>query len=80
MYSDFLNKISDSRDSVAPIKEITIKNNTREWFDNEIAEAIKIREKYFKKFKKSNLQVGYNYFIEAKCNTQKQLKQKKWIF
>ena len=49
-YSDLLNKISDTIDNVARIKEIRIKNNTQEWFDNEIAEAIKIREKYFKKF------------------------------
>ena len=59
-YSDLLNKISDTIDRVPPIKEIIIKNNTQEWFDeineinefNEIVEAIKIREKYFKKFKK----------------------------
>ena len=43
-YSDLLNKISDTLDRVAPIKEIRIRNNTQEWFDNEIAEAIKIRE------------------------------------
>ena len=55
VYSDLLHKISDTIDSVAPIKEIRIKNNTQEWFDNEIAEAIKIREKYFKKLKKLNL-------------------------
>ena len=48
-YSDLLNKISDRIDSVAPIKIIRIKNNTQEWFHNEISEAIKIREKYFKK-------------------------------
>ena len=46
-YSDLLNKISDTTESAATIKEIRIKNNTQEWFDNEIAEAIKIREKYF---------------------------------
>ena len=40
-YSDLLNDISDTMDSVAPIKEIRIKN-TQEWFDNEIAEAIKL--------------------------------------
>ena len=79
-YSDLLNKISDTIDSVAPIKEIRIKNNTQEWFDNEIAEAIKIREKYFKKFKKSNLQIDYNFYIEAKYNTQKLIKQKKKNF
>ena len=79
-YSDLLNKISDTIDNVAPIKEIRIKNNTQEWFDNEIAEAIKIREKYFKKFKKSNLQIDYTFYIEAKYNTQKLIKQKKKIF
>ena len=54
-YSDLLNKISETINNVAPVKEIRIKNNTQEWFDNEIAEALKIREKYFKKFKKSNV-------------------------
>ena len=60
-YSDLLNKISDTIYSVVPIKEIRIKN--------EIAEAIKIREKYFKKLKKSNLQIDYNVYIEVKYNT-----------
>ena len=59
------------------MKEIRIKNNTQEWFDNEIAEAIIIREKYFKKFKKSNLQIDYDFDNEAKYNTQKLIKQKK---
>ena len=54
------------------MKKIRIKNNTQEWFDNEIAEAIKTREKYFKKLKKSNLQIDYN--------TQKLTKQKKIEF
>ena len=56
-YSDLLNKISDTMDNVAPIKEIRIKNNKQKWFDNEITEAMKTREKYFKKFKKLNLQI-----------------------
>ena len=33
-YSDLLNKISDTIDNVAPIKEIRIKNNTKEWLDD----------------------------------------------
>ena len=79
-HSDLLNKISDTIDSVAPIKETKIKNNTQEWFDNETAEAIKIRGKYFKKFKKSNLQIDYNFYIDVKYNTQKLIKQKKIEF
>ena len=73
-YSDLLNKISDTIDSVASIKEIRMKNNTQEWFDYEISEAIKIKEKYFKKSKKSNLQIGYNFYIEVKYNTHKLVK------
>ena len=41
---------------------------------------MKIREKYLKKFKKSNLQIDYNFYIEAKYNTQKLIKQKKIKF
>ena len=29
---------------MAPLKEITIKNNTENWFDNEIPEAVSIRK------------------------------------
>ena len=74
-YSDLVNKISDTLDYVAQIK-----NNTQDWLDNEIAEAIKTREKYLKKLKKSNLQIDYNFSIEAKYNTQKLIKQKKIDF
>ena len=51
-----------------------MKNNTQEWFDYEISEAIKIKEKYFKKSKKSDLQIGYNFYIEVKYNTHKLVK------
>ena len=48
-YSDLLNKISDTIHNIAPIKEIRIKTTKQDWFDNETAEATKIREKYFKR-------------------------------
>ena len=72
--------MSDAIANVAPIKEIIIKNNTQDQFDNEIAEVVKTREKYLKKIKKSNLQIDYNFYIEAKHNTQKLVKQKKIEF
>ena len=62
---------------VSPTKEIRIKNNTRDWFDNEITEAINITEKYFKQFKKSNLRIDYDFYIETKYNTRKLIKLKK---
>ena len=39
--------IPDKINNVTPIKD-----NKQDWFDNEIADALKIREKYFKKVKK----------------------------
>ena len=41
---------------------------------------MKIREKNLKKFKKLNLQIDYNFYIEAKYNTKKLIKQKKMNF
>ena len=79
-YTDLVKKISNTIDSVAPIKELRIKNNTQGWFDNEIADAIKIRDKYFKKFKKSNLHIDYDFYIEAKYNVKKLIKQRKKSF
>ena len=75
--TDLVKKISNTTDSVAPIKELRIKNNTQGWFDNEIADAIKIRDKYFKKFKKSNQHIDYDFYIEAKYNVKKLIKQRK---
>ena len=79
-YTDLVKKISNTIDSVAPIKELRIKNNTQGWFDNEIADAINIRDKYFKKFKKSNLHIDYDFYIEAKCNVKKLIKHIKKEF
>ena len=61
-------------------KKVRIKNKTQEWFGKEIAETIKTREKYFKMFKKSNLQIAYNFYNETKYNTLKLIKQKKLYF
>ena len=45
----------DVIDKVAPIKERRIKKNCQEWFDGEIVDEIKNRDKLFKKLKKSKL-------------------------
>ena len=51
-YDDFIQKIMVAIDLVAPIKERRIKPNSREWFDGEIYEAIKNRDKLLKIFLK----------------------------
>ena len=49
-YDDFIQKIMVAIDKVAPIKERRIKHNSQEWFDGEISETIKNRDKLLQKF------------------------------
>ena len=42
---------------IAPLKTARIKNTSNEWFDREIAEKLGIRDKLFKKFKSSRLNI-----------------------
>ena len=42
---------------VAPIKESRLKHNSQEWFDGEIFEAIRNRDKLLKKVKRSRLHI-----------------------
>ena len=44
-------------DKVAPINKRRLKHNSQEWFDGEISEAIKNRDKLLKKFKISGLHI-----------------------
>ena len=65
---------------IAPIKEIRIKGNTQPWFDEEIIEEIRIREKMFSKFKKSKLHVDNVNYKKARNRVQSKIKEKKKNF
>ena len=51
--SDFIDKLMSVIDKIAPIKEIRVKGNSKPWFDGDISERIKIRDKLKKKYKNS---------------------------
>ena len=51
-YSNFIHKLMEITDKVAPVKSKRIKRNSQEWFDSEISEKIIIRDKLLKKYKK----------------------------
>ena len=53
-------------DKVAPTKERRVKQNYQEWFDGEIADEIKNRDKLFKKFKKSKLHIDKDIYNAAR--------------
>ena len=79
-YSDFINKLTGVINSIAPMKQRKMKNNSQEWYDGEVAEKIAIRDKLFKKFKKSKLNVDKDLFKEARNNVESLIKNKKKTF
>ena len=76
-YGDFIQKIMVTTDKVAPTKERRIKHNSQEWFDGEISEAIKNRDKLLKKFKKSRLHIDKELYNAARYKVHKLIFNKK---
>ena len=79
-YNDFIQKIMNIIDKVAPLKEIQVKQNSQEWFDWEIADEIKNLDKLFRKFKKSKLQLTKIFIMRQGINYRKLLLTKKEHF
>ena len=79
-YSDFIDKLTKVIDCIAPLKKSKIKNKSQDWFDREIAEKIAIRDKLFKKFKKSRLHVDNEIYLESKKEVKNLIKSKKLEF
>ena len=80
VYSNFTQKVMGVIDLVAPIKSRRIKQNSQEWFDGEVAEKINIRDKLFKEFKKSKLQIDKEIHKIARYEVQKLISYKKKKF
>ena len=79
-YSDLVEKITETINKIAPMKQSRIKSNSQDWFDGEVAEKIAIRENLFKKFKKSQLQIDKELYNEARNRVFNLIKKKKKEF
>ena len=79
-YTDFIDKLVSVINKIAPIKTIRAKNHTEEWFDGEVSENILIRDKLFKKYKKSRLHVDKEIFNAARNKVQNLITKKKRMF
>ena len=44
-YQDLLNKFMNVIDKIVPLKQIRVKSNSKPWFDGEIWEKIRVRDK-----------------------------------
>ena len=56
-FLDLVKKILRVVNKIAPFKDLRIKNNTQDWLDDEVTEAIKLREKRLKYFKSTKLHI-----------------------
>ena len=64
-FVDFSDKLMQAVDEIAPYREFRVKGHTEDWFDSEIMERIKNRDKLLKKYKKSKLEVYHQIYRKA---------------
>ena len=82
-YLDLVEKILSMVDKIAPFKDLRIKNSTQDWFDDEVAKAIKLSEKRLKQFKSTRLHIDEYHAVklikqEEKSFLQRKIKRKYW--
>ena len=76
-YNNFIHKLIEVVNKIAPLKTVRIKNRSSENFDREIAEKLSLRNKLFKKFKSSRLNIAWEIYKEARNDVQRLVKYKK---
>ena len=67
-------------DKIAPCRNNWIKGNTQKWFDSKVLEKLNARDKLFKKFKKSRLNIDKELYKKAKYDASKLIATKKQAF
>ena len=77
---DLVEKILFVVHKIAPLKDLRNNNNTQDWFDDEVAKAIKLRKNRVKQFKSTKLYIDKDLCKEAKYHAVKLIKQKKSQF
>ena len=60
--NNFFQKLIVLVNNIAPLKTARIKNASNKWFDSGIAEKLSIRDKLFKKFKSSRLNINWEIY------------------
>ena len=76
-YSDFFQKLMTVIDNVAPCQTKRVKGNIQNWFDGEVLEKLRSRDKLFKAFKKTRLHIDKELYKKARYDAQKLIAIKK---
>ena len=64
-------------DKIAPYKSKRVKGNTSKWFDGEVIEKLNLRNKLFKKFRRSRLHIDKELYKKSKYDAVKLTVSKK---
>ena len=76
-YNDFFHKLIEVVNRIVPLKTVRKKNASSEWSDSETAEKLSVRDKLFKKFKLSSLNIDWEINKEARNDVQRLIQYKK---
>ena len=78
-YNDFFQKMIEVVNNIAPLKTVRIKNTSNEWFDREIAEKLSKKDKIFKKFKSSRLNIDWEIYRGKKWSSKDNKNEEKIV-
>ena len=76
-FLDSSTKFESLVNEIAPMKSFRVKCYTEDWFDGEIMDSIKHRDKLLRKYKRSKLDLDYENYIKARNKTRELIKSKK---
>ena len=76
-FQDFVTKFLSAVDSVSPIRPLRVKSNTKPRFDIDVINAIRNRDKHYKKFTQSGRETDKDNFKYAKLSLKKLLIRRK---
>ena len=73
VYQNFVNKFLSGVDSVVQIRILRVKFNIKPWFDIDVLNDIRNRDKYYKKFEESDKENNKGTFKNSKLLLKKLL-------
>ena len=77
VYLDFFQKLRAGIDNIVPCKPKRVKGNSQNWFDGEVLEKRRSRDKLFKAFKKRKLRIDKESNKKGKYDALKLIAAKK---
>ena len=72
--------LQDIVNEVALMKDLRVKGNSKPWFDSDILETIRVRDKLKERFFKTKLHVDYERFKDQHKSVQQKIKNMKTNF